>query len=115
MTIPLGRLSPGASSDRPGRRSEDRSVGTLAGPTGRPYLVLLPVRFAVPSLLPRPRCALTAPFHPCRLASRRSRLCGTVSGVAPAGRYPAPCPRGARTFLPRFPGSGHPAVWQGRR
>ena len=29
-----------------------------------PYLVLLQVGFAVPLLLPAPRCALTAPFHP---------------------------------------------------
>ena len=28
-----------------------------------------------------------------------SALCGTVPGVAPAGRYPAPSFRGARTFL----------------
>ena len=27
-------------------------------------------------------------------------LCGTVPGVAPAGRYPAPFVDGARTFLP---------------
>ena len=27
-------------------------------------------------------------------------LCGTFPGVAPAGRYPAPFVRGARTFLP---------------
>ena len=32
---------------------------------------------------------------------RRSDFCGTFPGVAPAGRYPAPCVRGARTFLPR--------------
>src|ERR1700760_2775720 len=31
-----------------------------------PYLVLLQVGFAMPSLLPSPRCALTAPFHPYR-------------------------------------------------
>jgi len=31
----------------------------------------------------------------------RSVLCGTVPRVAPAGRYPAPCFRGARTFLRR--------------
>jgi hypothetical protein len=31
----------------------------------RPYLVLLPVGLAVPSSLPKPRCALTAPFQPC--------------------------------------------------
>jgi hypothetical protein len=117
MTIPLGRLLPSASSDRPGRRSEDRSVGALSGPTGRPYLVLLPVRFAVPSLLPRPRCALTAPFHPYRSANEsavsslwhclwgrpRRALPGTVSPWSPD--FP----------LPGEPGSGHPAVWQGRR
>jgi len=33
-------------------------------PPRRPYSVLLPVGFAVPVLLPGPRCALTAPFHP---------------------------------------------------
>src|SRR5262249_30699092 len=32
----------------------------------RPYSVLLPVGFAVPSALPQARCALTAPFHPYR-------------------------------------------------
>ena len=29
-----------------------------------PYLVLLPVGFALPYVLPHMRCALTAPFHP---------------------------------------------------
>ena len=29
------------------------------------YLVLLPVGFTLPILLPASRCALTAPFHPC--------------------------------------------------
>ncbi len=33
---------------------------------GRPYSALLPVGFAVPPTLPWERCALTAPFHPCR-------------------------------------------------
>src|SRR5246500_2556013 len=32
----------------------------------RPYLVLLPVGLAMPPLLPETRCALTAPFQPCR-------------------------------------------------
>ena len=44
----------------------------------------------------------------------RYGLCGTFPGVAPAGHYPAPCFRGARTFLPRGQkrrGSGHPAIW----
>lgn len=78
-----------------------------------PYLVLLPVGFAMPLPLPVARCALTAPFHPCRMTEviRRSALCGTVPGVAPAGRYPAPCFRGARTFLDILRRRGRPAVW----
>ena len=32
--------------------------------SGHPYLILLPVGFALPRLLPDARCALTAPFHP---------------------------------------------------
>ena len=38
-------------------------------------------------------------------------FCGTFPGVAPAGRYPAPCFRGARTFLPVK--GGRPAIWRG--
>ncbi len=37
-----------------------------------PYLVLLPVGFAVPRPLPAARCALTAPFHPYLRARRRA-------------------------------------------
>src|SRR5207248_4975097 len=105
MAIHLGRPLPGASRDRPERRRE--------GPPGRPanrsacrsYLVLLPVGFTLPPPLPAARCALTAPFHPCRPPPRKAAssavcFCGTFPGVAPAGRYPAPCFRGARTFLP---------------
>src|SRR5262245_28718002 len=90
-------------------------------PLRRPYSVLLPVGFTMPAPLPDPRCALTAPFHPYPPAQlallrhgrpeglpRRSPkgeggrfvLCGTFPGVAPAGRYPAPHVKGARTFLP---------------
>ena len=59
-----------------------------------PYLVLLRAGFAVPVLLPGPRCALTAPFHPCQPANglRRSALCCTFRGLAPPRRYLAPCP-----------------------
>src|SRR5512146_2096767 len=77
----------------------------------RSYLVLLPVGFSLPPPLPAARCALTAPFHPCRPChprrepagmpwARRYVFCGTIPEVALAGRYPAPCLRGARTFLP---------------
>ena len=104
MTIPLGRPLPDASRDLPGRRRENTPGTGVPGACRRPYLVLLPVGFAVPRPLPAARCALTAPFHPCRprpkARGRRSALCGTFPGVAPAGRYPAPCVRGARTFLP---------------
>jgi len=62
------------------------------------------------ALLPHP---FTLAVH-CRSAGRRFAFCGTFPGVAPAGRYPAPCSRGARTFLPRRANGegGHPAVWQ---
>src|SRR4051812_36713789 len=75
-------------------------------PRCRPYSVLLPVWFAMPFPLPDPRCALTAPFHPyCAKTPKgggeRFVLCGTIPGVAPAGRYPAPYVDGARTFLSR--------------
>ena len=42
--------------------------------------------------------------------SERSALCGTFPGVAPAGCYPAPCFRGARTFLRRAPQAATAAI-----
>lgn len=72
----------------------------LGSPPRRPYSVLLPVGFTVPSPLPGPRWALTPPFHPYPRMRGRFAFCGTFPEVALAGRYPAPCFRGARTFLP---------------
>src|SRR5208282_306826 len=42
-----------------------------------------------------------SPLPPARFSEtdRRCTFCGTFPGVAPAGRYPAPYLRGARTFL----------------
>src|SRR5262249_60298497 len=40
-------------------------------PPCRSYLALLPVGFTLPPPLPAARCALTAPFHPCRPPPRR--------------------------------------------
>ena len=63
-----------------------------------PYLVLLQVGFTMPALLPRTRCALTAPFHPYRLLQlapqqlRRFALCCTFRRLAPPRRYLAPDP-----------------------
>src|SRR5882672_10852347 len=67
MAIPLGRPSPNASCDRPERRREGSPgiFGSLRDAC-RSYLVLLPVGFSLPPPLPAARCALTAPFHPCR-------------------------------------------------
>ena len=109
--IPLGRPSPGASSDRPERRregppgTEDRSPAPAA-PTWscsrwgfpcrrrcRPRGALLPHRFTLAARPVDRRRAWRCPF------------CGTIPGVAPAGRYPAPYLRGARTFLSP-PGGG---------
>ena len=67
-----------------------------------PYSALLRVGFTMRAALPKPRCALTAPFHPClipRTGHRRYALCGTFPMVAHGGRYPPPLFRGARTFL----------------
>ena len=61
--ISLGLASPQASSDLPGGASEPRCTEVRP-----PYLALLRVGFAVPALLPAPRCALTTPFHPYRCA-----------------------------------------------
>jgi hypothetical protein len=116
---PVSRvLSPPPRAAGDGHSSGTPVTGRLARPTRttgpetglpavrerRPYLVLLPVGFTVPPPLPAARCALTAPFHPRPQAfgpGGQTALCGTFPGVAPAGRYPAPCFRGARTFLPR--------------
>src|SRR5262245_15426828 len=113
MTIPLGRLSPGASRDRPGRRLGN-CLPALR-PACRPYLVLLRVGFAMPPLLPGARCALTAPFHPYRQAEAAGGLLSVALslGSPPPGVTRHPCLRGARTFLDPLRNRGHPAVWQG--
>src|SRR3569833_13552 len=58
-----------------------------SGPEGprRSYSVLLPVGLAVPPPLPEARCALTAPFHPCRgsYATRRGGLISVALSLRP--------------------------------
>ena len=102
MAIPLGRPLPAASSNQPGRRSGDGSKDSSAekrlasplfgfAPGGACHAAHVAAR-AVRSyrtLSPLP--------GPC--GCRRFVFCGAFPGVAPAGRYPAPCLRGARTFL----------------
>src|SRR5271155_6015938 len=52
-----------------------------------------------------------SPLPPARFSEtdRRCTFCGTFPGVAPAGRYPAPYLRGARTFLPPPKGRERPS------
>jgi len=143
MAIHLGRLLPDASCNQPGQRCGNapgratgrsqlkRPMPSLFGlAPGGVYRATSVTRRAVRSyrtLSPLPsswglsRFALleTPNATPSR---RRFAFCCTVPRVAPAGRYPAPCFRGARTFL--HPGarpdrkahkarqsSGHPANW----
>jgi len=91
-------------------------------PICRPYMVLLPVGLAVPRPLPAARCALTAPFHPCRRRSLPRRLGGLLSVALPWGRPRRALPGTVSPWSPDFPPSdgpeepaksGHLAVWQG--
>jgi len=101
--IPLGRPSPGASSDQPERS------GPRTGPEApkRPASLLFDLapggacRAADVAADAVRSCRTLSPLPTPRLSPRGGRFafCGAVPGVAPAGRYPAPCPHGARTFL----------------
>ena len=104
MAIPLGRPSPDASRDLPGRPARKAACPAAAEPSS--LLGLAPggvcraaavtggaVR-SCRTLSPSPAGALRRP-------GGQAALCGTFPGVTPAGRYPAPSFRGARTFLPR--------------
>jgi hypothetical protein len=114
--IHLGRTSPCASSDLPG------------SPCGPQERARRPARFPIWScsrwglpcrrVLPPARCALTAPFHPCRpqrLPRRLDRTCRPVPSRTAASwavcsllhfpwarapqALPGTSPSGARTFL----------------
>ncbi len=95
MAIHLGRPLPDASRDRPGRRRGKPAWRRKATPC-HPYLVLLPVGFTVPFPSPGTRCALTAPFHPCRRTANRG-----AHGPGPAVCFLWHCPWGRpRRALP---------------
>jgi hypothetical protein len=112
MAIPLGRPLPDASRDLPGRLA--RKPAFPPQRERRPYSVLLPVGFTVPSPLPATRCALTAPFHP---RPRAAALAGRLLSVALSlGYHPRRAlPGTVFPWSPDFPppgrpGSGHPAT-----
>src|SRR5438105_7401264 len=88
MAIPLGRPLPGASCDRPERRRGGPPGIPANGDACRSYLVLLPVGFSLPLPLPAARCALTAPFHPCRPPGVPRRTGGVLSVALSLGSPP---------------------------
>ena len=130
-TIPLAPPLLAGSSDLPGDFGRAVRSGFRRAP---PYLVLLRAGFCLPPVLPRARCALTAPFHPyspaalrgsaeqalqaClaepRASSGRYIFCATVLQVTLTGRYPAHCPAefglSSPAFAP-FGASATAAVW----
>ena len=88
----------------PGTRAAFATPG--AGRAVVPYLALHPMGFSVPPRLRLERCALTAPFHPCRRWSGGGlSFCGTV-------RRPA-FQRAARVYLrlSRSYAASRPAVF----
>jgi len=103
MTIHLERPSPDASRNLPGRlgrklpwNTRRRSASSLFGlAPGGVCRAAAVAGSAVRS------CRTISPLRQARSPIPRYHFCGTVPGVAPAGRYPAPCFHGARTFLSR--------------
>jgi hypothetical protein len=100
--IPLDRPLPDGSRDLPGRLGRRRPAGLLdqrdapiwsCSRRGLPCRPGYPVRGG---LLPHP-FTLTISANGCE---RRFAFCGAIPRVTPGGRYPPPCRRGARTFLP---------------
>ena len=87
----------------------------------RSYLVLLPVGFTVPPPLPGTRCALTAPFHPCRAGKSLCRRGGLLSVALSLGSPPPGVTRHRVSVEPGLSSpcasakGSHPAVWQALR
>jgi hypothetical protein len=114
MAIPLGRSLPSASCDRPERRREGSPgiSGLLPRMPAAPTWSCS--RWGFPSRRRCRRCGALLPHRftlagrPGHRRVRRCTFCGTFPGVAPAGCYPAPCLRGARTFL--FPQTRRAAI-----
>jgi|GEM_PF-5338877 len=92
---------------------EARNPWHHANDAGRPYSVLLPVGFTLPPLLPRARCALAAPFHPCprpMVAHARPAVC--FLWHFPWGHPRRPLAGTVFPWSPDFPPGLPPAVVQ---
>ena len=116
MAIPLGRPRPGASRDLPGRRCGTHPIPARAG-TAPPLSGLAPggVYRAAPVAGRAVRSYRTlSPLPSAARIEIRTGIGGLLSvalslGSPPAGRYPAPCFHGARTFLPPPGGEEQPS------
>ena len=90
VNIPLGSRLLCTSSEPTRRRSAGHRMDAVCCAPVPPYLLLLQMGFAVPVTSLPPRCALTAPFHPCLASPKVGRgrfvFCGTFRRVAPPGR-----------------------------
>lgn len=104
-TIPLGPLSPAASSDLPG---SPRGDGASPLPSRLlPYLVLLQVGFTVPRRVTTRAVRSYRTFSPLPQALRPEAVCFLWHfpwARAPQA-LPGTLPAGARTFLPGLPPS----------
>jgi len=83
-----------------------------SGPLLLPYLVLLRVGFTLPAGLLRPRCALTAPFHPYPVRGGMFSVALSVEFglTGPSRPLAGTLPCGDRTFLPAK--TGRPPIRQ---
>ena len=86
-------------------------------PRCHPYSVLLPVWFAMPVPLPDPRCALTAPFHPCcphpsSLPRKRGRVGWGSGSFSVALSLGSPPPDVIRHRMSMEPGLSSPAAFR---
>lgn len=105
MAIHLGPRLPATSCGLPGKRAGDgpgRSMLPLSDLAPGGACLAAPVAGGAVGSYPT---VSPLPGH-----ARRTVLCGAFPGVSPAGRYPAPFLRGARTFLApkRVRPKGHP-------
>jgi hypothetical protein len=123
MTIPLPTVSPRRSSCQPGPLGRWHPCGRYPcgpAPARGPYLALLRVGLAVPSLLPSPRWALTPPFHhhpakpKANLLKRRGSFFSVALslGLPPPGVTRHPCQRESGLSSEVAP-RGHPALRAG--
>lgn len=97
-TISLGPNSRSASNDLPGSGAGRRLV--------LPYSIFLQVGFTLPALSPGPRCALTAPFHPCRPHPEGSGVGGLFSVALSLASRPVAVSNHPDPWSPDFPPPG---------